>query len=105
MVNTLIAEKSDVRFQPLEVATADGHSKLRVAGLIFHSAVVAENIRLVTDGPTIRVLVEMAPTHAGKSGRFEATISLPTDVRRVTFGQADEELWTREDSRSTHASL
>ena len=105
MVNALIAEKSDVRFQPLKVITVDGHSELRVSGLLFHSAVVAENIRLVADGRTIRLIVEMAATHAGKSGRFEATIALPTEVRRVTFGQTDEELWTREDNRSVHASV
>lgn len=104
MADVRVAEKSDVRFQPLEVSIVNGHSELRVAGLLFHSAAVAENIRFVTDGRTMRILVEMVPTHAGKSGRFETTIALPTEVRRVTFGQADEELWTREDSRSVHAS-
>lgn len=105
MGNVRIAEKNDVRFQPLIVATIDGGPELRVAGLLFHSAAIVENIRLVANGRTMRILVEMLPTHAGKSGRFEATVPLPTDVQRVTFGQADAELWTREGNRLEDAPV
>ena len=90
-----IAETNDIHFDQVEVSSASGMPELRVSGLIFHSAVVAENIRLQSDDHSACILVEMALTHPGKSGSFDVTIPLHPGIERVTFGTSGNELWSR----------
>jgi len=97
-----IAETKDVYFTPSEVRLRDGSPELKIGGLIFHSAIVAENIRVVQEGSTARILIEMALTRPGKSGRFEVTVPLSDNIERVVFGSAGNELWNTESS--THSS-
>lgn len=94
-----IAETKDVYFSPSEVQLREGKSELKIAGLIFHSAIVAEDIRVVHEGATARILITMALTHPGKSGRFEVTVPLSDTVERVVFGSAGNEVWRSEGSR------
>lgn len=91
-----IAEKEDVYFSPSEVRLCNGNPELKIGGLIFHSAIVAEDIRVVREGSTTRILIEMALTHPGKSGRFEVTVPLSDNVERVIFGSTGNELWNSE---------
>lgn len=93
-----IAEIEDVYFSPSEVRLCNGNPELKIGGLIFHSAIVAEDIRVVREGSTTRILIEMALTHPGKSGRFEVTVPLSGNVERVIFGSTGKELWTNESS-------
>ncbi|MGV7209336.1 hypothetical protein ACLB1G_15935 [Oxalobacteraceae bacterium A2-2] len=97
-MRSMIAEAKDIQFDASKLSAANGVPELNVRGLIFHSAIVAENIKVVAEGDTRRILVEMAVTHPGKSGRFEVAIPLTPDIERVVFGQAGKELWSR-----THA--
>ena len=99
------AETKDVYFSPCEVQLRDGKPVLKIGGLIFHSAIVAEEVQVVYEGHTARILVEMALTHRGKSGRFEVVVPLSGNVERVVFGSAGNELWNSESSgRSTWRS-
>ena len=93
-----IAETKDVYFSPYEVQLSDGKPVLKIGGLIFHSAIVAEDIRVVQEGCTARILIDMALTSPEKSGRFEATVPLSDNVERVVFGLAGKELWCRKSS-------
>jgi len=95
-----IAETKDVWFSPSEVQLRDGKPELKIGGLIFHSAIVAENIRVVQHGSTVRILIDMALTRPGKSGRFEVTVPLSDSVERVIFGSAGNEVW-RDESGGT----
>ena len=99
MFPSKIAEIKDVYFRPVEVQVRDGKPELKIGGLIFHSAIVAEDIRVVHEGPTSRILVAMALTRPGKSGRFELTVPLSADTERVVFGKADNVLWRSESGR------
>jgi len=97
-----IAETKDVYFSLPEVQLRDGKPVLKIGGLIFHSAIVADDVRVIHEGPTARILIEMALTHPGKSGRFEVIVPLSDSVERVVFGSAGNELWNSETSgRST----
>lgn len=91
-----IAETGDVHIQSLELATDNSQVKLLLRGLIFHSAIVAENIRVVSEKDAARILVEMAPTHSGKSGSFTVTVPLSPDIAKVTFGTSGKQIWSRE---------
>lgn len=70
-------------------------------GLIFHGAIVAEDILLVQEGSTTRILIEMALTHPGKSGRFEVRVSLSDKVEQVVFGAAGNVLWNGKASEQS----
>lgn len=91
---------ADVRYQLIwprsEVQLRDGKPELKIGGLIFHSAIVAEHIRVVQEGSTARILIDMALTHPGKSSRFEVTVPLSDNVEHVVFGSAGNELWRDE---------
>lgn len=91
-----IAETGDVRIQSLEVATDNFQVKLMLRGLIFHSSIVAESIRVVDEGKSTRILVEMASAHSDKSGSFTVSVPLPPDIEKITFGLAGEQIWSRE---------
>lgn len=93
-----IAETKDVFFFPSELHLRDGKPELKISGLIFHSAIVAEDVRVVHEGHTARILIEMALTRPGKSGRFEVTLPLSGNVERVVFGSAGNELWNSDSS-------
>jgi hypothetical protein len=95
MAHARIAESADVRFRPLEIS-GSGHTELKVSGLIFHSAVVANAIRVVDEGSATRVLVEMAVARPEKSGSFAINIPLPRRLEKVTFGLAGTEIWSRQ---------
>jgi hypothetical protein len=95
MTHPRIAERIDVRFGPPLVFSNDGRTELKLTGLIFHSAVVANTIRLVEEGHATRVLVEMASARPHKSGSFEVTVPLPHHLEKVTFGLEGAELWSR----------
>lgn len=97
-MRSMIAEAKDIQFDASELRVANGVPELNVKGLIFHSAIIAENIKVVAEGDTRRILIEMAVTHPGKSGRFEVAIPLTPGVGRVVFGQAGKELWSREQA-------
>lgn len=94
----MIAEAKDVYFSPSEIQLRDGKPVLKIVGLIFHSAIVAEDLRVVQEGSTARILIEMALTRPGKSGRFEVTVPLSDNVERVIFGSAGNELWRSEST-------
>lgn len=96
MAHSRIAESADVRFRPLEISGSGGHTELKVSGLIFHSAVVANAIRVVDEGSATRVLVEMAVARPEKSGSFAVNIPLPRHLEKVTFGLAGTEIWSRQ---------
>lgn len=98
-----IAETQDVCFSLSEVQLRDGRPELKISGLIFHSAIVAEHIRVVQQGSTVRILIDMALTRPGKSGRFEVTVPLSDNVERVVFGSAGNELWR--DKSSGHGEI
>ena len=91
-----IAETKDVCFSASEVQLRDGKPELKIGGLIFHSAIVAEHIRVVQEGSTARILIGMGLTRPGKSGRFEVRVPLSENVERVVFGSAGNELWRDE---------
>lgn len=86
-----IAETSDVRFQPLEI----GHAQLTLRGLLFHSAIVVENVQIIDEAGAARILIEMAPARSGKSGSFTISVPLSENTQCVTFGQAKAEIWAR----------
>jgi len=91
-----IAETKDVCFSRSEVQLRDGKPELKIGGLIFHSAIVAEHIRVVQEGSTARILIGMALARPGKSGRFEVTVQLSDNIERVVFGSAGNEVWRDE---------
>lgn len=93
-----IAEAKDVYFSPSEIQLRNGKPELKIRGLIFHSAIVAEDLQVVQEGSAARILIEMALTRPGKSGRFEVTVPLSDNVKRVIFGTAGNELWRSESA-------
>jgi hypothetical protein len=96
MAHPRIAESADVRFRPLEISSSDGQAELKLSGLIFHSAVVADAIRMIDEGDATRVLVEMAVANPEKSGSFAVNIPLPRHLEKVMFGLAGTEIWSRQ---------
>lgn len=99
-----IAETKDICFSRCEVQLRDGKPELRIGGLIFHSAIVADDIRVVQEGCTTWILIDMALPRPGKSGRFEVTVPLSDNVERVVFGSERNELWRVESSGGTHTT-
>ena len=97
MEHLRIAEIGDIRLRLLEVSTSGATPELKIGGLIFHSAIVAENIRLVDEGETTRILIDMALAHPGKSGSFDLIVPLSAQVKSVTFGTAGTRLWSGDD--------
>lgn len=91
-----IAETGDVCIQALEVATDNSQVQLMLRGLIFHSAIVAESVRVVDEGNSTRILVEMASTRADRSGSFTVTVPLLPNIEKVIFGLSGQQLWSRE---------
>nr|GEU28173.1 hypothetical protein [Tanacetum cinerariifolium] len=84
-------------------SSTPGETKPRKRGR--RLAIVAEEVQVVYEGHTARILVEMALTHRGKSGRFEVVVPFSGNVERVVFGSAGNELWNSESSgRSTWRS-
>ncbi len=96
MTHPRIAESTDVRFRPVEISTSGSRAELKLSGLIFHSAIVADAIRVIEEGATTRVIVEMAAASEEKSGSFAIIVPLPRHVETVTFGLAGTEIWSRQ---------
>jgi len=91
-----IAETDDIHFDHVDICNNKTASELEISGLVFHSAMVAEKIQLIQEdsGHTMRVLVEMALAHPGKSGSFDIKVKLSPSLDRVIFGTKGHLLWS-----------
>lgn len=91
MRNSHIAGIGDILVDLLEVTP----SELRLAGLLFHSAAVVQEIQLLEEGSLRRIIVKMGLTRPDKSGSFAVAVPLSPGVEKVVFGAGADTLWKR----------
>jgi len=82
----------------------DGRLKLHLQGLAFHSSLAVTEVRTDTDKDVINVNVLLCPARPELSGRFSVNIHVPPSVQRVTMGNDQVTLWSRDDGSCFQAS-
>ena len=86
-------EAKDVRFFELSEVRVDGERRLKVRGLVSHSALAVENIKIERNGLVVHMTVKLTPARGNLSGGFESLVPLPDGAARVTFGTARTQIW------------
>lgn len=88
-----IAEVQDVKFLAFEEREVDGKAMLCIRGLVFHSAIAVESIRVQRAGDIAHVLVTLTEARPDLSGGFKASVDLSGGVRTVLFGNIRTPIW------------
>lgn len=88
-----IVEAKDVRFFELKEINVAGARKLKLKGLVFHSALAVDSIDIIPEGDVARVMVKLTPAKKGLSGSFEAEVALTSQDSRVLFGPSEQQIW------------
>jgi hypothetical protein len=86
--------KDVVFFKTVEVSSSP-LVELKITGLSGHSALVVSDVTKIVDGDSLTVLVHLALTRSGLSGRFTYDINLPPEVNVVYFGEEKAVIWKR----------
>lgn len=76
--------------------------QLRIAGLAMHSSLSVARIESVPGNRTLQVRVMLVPARKGQSGRFAYDVVLDDTVDKVTFGDEQALIWTREGGVVRH---
>jgi hypothetical protein len=94
-LNAMTLEFKDVQSFSLSEDRNDGLLSLRISGLAFHSALAVERVETITKDDTIVVKVLLVPARSGLSGRFDHTVSVPSKIQRVVFGENGYQIWPK----------
>jgi hypothetical protein len=68
-------------------------TQLRISGLAFHSSLAVDKITTQVDGSNLLVKVELVPARGDLSGRFDYPVDIPSNVKRVYFGDMKHQIW------------
>jgi hypothetical protein len=90
----MVLELNDVQFLNVQVVNAP-QLTIRVTGLVFHSSLGIKDIVTSQDGDSLKVLVQLAPATSNRSGNLDYAITVPSNIRQVTFGNNRAVIWTR----------
>ena len=89
-----VLEANHVQSFETTVVHAGGHTRLRLSGLAFHSALAVERLERNQDGAVLNLRILLVPTRPGLSGSFDYTIDVPPSVSSVTFGVNGTVIWS-----------
>lgn len=90
-----IAEVQDVRFHSLDEIEKGGVAFCRIKGLLFHSAMVVDQVEVLPAEDAMRLVLTMALTRPGASGAFEVDVPLSGVIKSVVFGANRTSIWHR----------
>ena len=91
---TILEAKDTQSLKARQNFTSPG-TAVELSGLAMHSALVAEGMETTIRGDTMNVRVKLGVAHSGGSGRFQYVVQVPDEVRRITFGEAEQVIWSR----------
>lgn len=91
----IIAEVQDVRFHSLNEIKKGGVTFCRVKGLLFHSAMVVDQVEVLPAEDAMRLVLTMVLTRPGASGAFEVDIPISGDIKNIVFGADRTAVWNR----------
>jgi len=95
-LNVVPLEFKDVQNFSVREIRSDGSLSLQVSGLAFHSALAVDRIETSTENETMIIKILLVPTRTGLSGRFDYTVSVPPNIKRVLFGENRYQIWPTE---------
>jgi hypothetical protein len=92
-----VLEAKDTQFLKVEESSIGPNGlQLAVSGLAFKSAMSVETVELKKyEESEINVLVHLTQSREGLSGRFSKIITVPAEVKIVTFGSSRTAIWSR----------
>jgi len=88
-----VLETNDVQSFRTTAIDAGGHTRLRLSGLAFHSALAVKRLERGEDGEQLHLRILLVPARHGLSGSFDYMIDVPSGVSTVTFGAARTVIW------------
>jgi hypothetical protein len=91
----MILKFSDVQFFKIRETKSDPTISLEVSGLAFHSAMAVKETKVITEGNTETVFVDLTPAKKGLSGSFVFEFSVPNNIDIVQFGPDKHLIWKR----------
>lgn len=94
MEKDMILELKDIQFFQAKQANASPE-KIKLSGLVFHSSLAIREITTSVQVDSLQVIVHLTPATARLSGNLDYTITVPTSVNTVTFGNLKTVIWNR----------
>jgi hypothetical protein len=90
-----ILEARDVQHLKVEETRSASGTRLRIQGLVFHSALGVERTATAIQGGRLEVLVHLALARPGVPGNLDLDLEIPDAVHAVVFGKAAVVVWRR----------
>lgn len=69
---------------------------IRLTGLVFHSSLGIRNVTTLRDNQSLQILVHLVPATAKFSGNLDYSVTVPSSIQSVTFGQTKAIIWDRD---------
>jgi hypothetical protein len=89
----MIAEVNDVKLFSVEEVGYGQQARVKIKGLVFHSSIAVESVKIRRIGNSAQVLLELTPARPELSGSFTIVVPADSDLDRILFGHSATEIW------------
>jgi hypothetical protein len=92
----MVAEYSDINNFQTSIKEENEIEILTFSGLCMHSAYVVKKIEYETKKDVLHIIVFLSwVDKKGKSGSFNESVVIPSDINVVVFGKNKKTIWAR----------
>lgn len=96
MGNDRPARLSDVQLKVSDKGMSSGKGAVHLKGLVMHSAISVQSIRIRNEGSTKHIDMIIGLTKPQQSGAFEIDVEVDEHTHRIVFGSDNSTVWHRQ---------
>jgi len=83
----------DVKIFEIKHIESDKGTTVHIEGIIFHSSLVVNKVKLIHLGDSAIIELSVLPAHSVWSGDFVVDVPVVGKIKRILFGQSRMQVW------------